>query len=129
MKRLTGFSPLVRYQIEERSNTFCERCGGLAMNGQAHHRRPRGMGSSRNPETNQAGNALWLCTTWDTRAGGDGCHERTEANRAEALQYGWLVSQHRTPVDVPVLRRGIWVLLDNQGGYTTIPEPAGGKVA
>jgi 5-methylcytosine-specific restriction protein A len=129
MRRLTGFSPLVRYQIEERSNTFCERCGCLALNGQAHHRRPRGMGGSRNPETNQAANALWLCTAGDAPIGGNACHEHVESNRAEALKYGWIVAQHRTPAEAPVLRRGFWVLLDNKGDYFPIPEPAGGRVA
>jgi 5-methylcytosine-specific restriction protein A len=127
--RRLGFSPLVRYQIDERSNSFCERCGCLALNGQAHHRRPRGMGGSRNPETNQAGNALWLCTTFDSVDGGDGCHEWVESHRSEALEFGWLVPQHRTPSEVPVLRRGLWVLLSNDGSYLTIPEPAGGRVA
>jgi 5-methylcytosine-specific restriction protein A len=120
VKRLLGFSPLVRYQIAERSNEWCERCGGIALDGQAHHRRPRAMGGSRNPETNQSANALWLCQP---------CHEHVESNRAEALKFGHLVPQSRIPAEVPVLRRGFWVLLDNRGDYLPIPEPAGGKVA
>jgi 5-methylcytosine-specific restriction protein A len=119
VKRL-GFSPLVRYQIAERSNEFCERCGRMALDGQAHHRRPRGMGSTRRTETNQAANALWLCRL---------CHEWVESNRTEALKFGWLIPQLRIPAEVPVLRRGLWCLLDNRGDYVAIPEPAGGRVA
>jgi 5-methylcytosine-specific restriction protein A len=117
--RLTGFSPIVRKQIQDRSEGLCELCGCFEAV-QMHHRRARGMGSTRRPETNQAGNALHICAD---------DHYWVENNRSLSLQRGWLVSQHRTPAEVPVLRRGVWVLLDNHGDYIEIPEPAGGKVA
>lgn len=117
--RLTGFSPLTRKQILDRSGGICE-IRGTAEAEQIHHRRPRGMGSTRRPETNQAANALHACKD---------CHFDAEINRANAKKLGWLVPQHRNPTEVPVLRRGLWVQLFDDGDYIAIPEPAGGKVA
>lgn len=124
-QRLTGFSPIVRRQIFDRSGGNCERCGVLTVgNYNIHHRRPRGAGGSRREDTNQAANGLFLCA---------GCHLWIEVeNRTAAKQLGLLISQHRpgiTPSEVPVLRRGVWCLLDNSGDYYQIPEPAGGRVA
>lgn len=125
--RLTGFSPLVRKQIQDRADGLCERCGHwTGVSGQAHHRRPRGAGGTRNPESNQAANALWLCSSLN---GGQGCHEWVESNRKEALKAGWIIPQSRNPEIVPVLRRGMWVMLLNDGDYIAIPEPATGGVA
>lgn len=117
--RLTGFTPLVRLKIQERSGGLCERCGKNPVE-QHHHRRPRGSGGSRRPETNKAANALGLCMY---------CHADIEDHRSQALKYGWLVPQHRIPSEVPVLRRGLWAMLDDHGDYVSIPEPATGGVA
>lgn len=117
--RLTGFSPLVRHQVNERSGGICERCGNNRAT-QHHHRRGRGMGSTRRPETNLPANALALCAP---------CHSVTESNRTEALKFGYAVPQHRIPQDVPVFRRGMWVMLLNDGDFIAIPEPATGGVA
>lgn len=119
MSRLTGFSPLVRHTINERAQTMCEVCGVFPVQ-QLHHRRARGMGSTRRPETNQAANGLACCLP---------CHRHIEENRKESLSAGWLVSQHRQPADVPVARRGVWVLLADNGDVQPIPEPATGSVA
>lgn len=117
--RLTGFSPHVRYVVSERSQGICEICG-MAPAVQHHHRRCRGMGSTRRPETNLPANSLHLCAE---------DHAFLEVNRKDALEAGWLVSQHRTPALIPVLRRGVWVLLSDLGDVQEIPEPATGSVA
>ncbi len=105
---MTGFSPTVRRIIHERSEFWCERCG-LKRGVQAHHRRPRGMGGTKRPETNQASAGVWLCLE---------CHAAVESNRAAALSEGWLVPQNSDPATVPLLYRGSWVHLDDLGNMT-----------
>lgn len=104
---MTGFSKSVRDTITDRAYGSCERCGLAAPAYQIHHRRPRGMGGSSREDTNTAANALFTCVA---------CHSEIEANRAAALMYGWLVRQGHDPADVPVMVRGVWVMLDDQGG-------------
>lgn len=81
----------VREALAERSQGLCERCGQERAT-QAHHRRPRGMGGSRDAATNVLSNLLHLS---------DECHAYVEANRTQAVVYGWLVKQHMTPASVP----------------------------
>ncbi|WP_237167077.1 hypothetical protein [Mycolicibacterium fortuitum] len=38
-----------------------------------------------------------------------------ESYRAKAFDDGWLVRQSQSPRDIPVYRRGEWVLLDDEG--------------
>lgn len=121
-QRLTGFSPVVRKQIQDRSEGICEVQAVCSWDPaqHRHHRRARGMGSTRRPETNQAANGLDACSA---------CHAHLESHRMEALECGWLVPQVKIPQDVPVLRRGEWVMLFNTGDFIAIPEPSGGRVA
>ncbi|OBK92619.1 hypothetical protein A5646_03320 [Mycobacterium sp. 1245499.0] len=102
---MTGFTPTTRGIIIVRADRICEVCD-LHLGAQAHHRRPRGAGGTKRPESNQPANALWVCND---------CHARIESQRAEALTYGWLVRQTDDPADVPVLYRGFWVWMDNLG--------------
>lgn len=103
---MTGFPKAVRELITRRANGACERCGLSAPAYQIHHRRPRGMGGSTADDTNRPSNALFVCVS---------CHQEIEANRDDALKYGWLVRQGQDPVGVKVLRRGEWVTLANDG--------------
>lgn len=103
---MTGFPRRVRDQIVARANGACERCGVPVNVFQIHHRRPRGMGGSTAEDTNRASNGLCVCVS---------CHGDIEANREDALKYGWLVRQGQDPVAVRVLRRGQWVTLANDG--------------
>lgn len=113
---MTGFSNEVRTQLQERASVDgfvqCEVmavCQGRAASlWQAHHRRPRAAGGSRRPETNQAANGLLVC--------GDD-HRYIESHRETSLANGWLLRQNQNPCEVPVLRRRVWVLLDNSGGF------------
>jgi 5-methylcytosine-specific restriction protein A len=102
---MTGFSPQVRRIIHERAQGFCERCGG-ELGFEIHHRRPRGAGGTRRPESNLPSNGLLLCPK---------SHRRIESHRAEAYEHGWLVRQTDDPATVPLLYRGTWVVLDALG--------------
>ena len=114
MSRPQGFTPATRRLVDERSGGLCERCGNWGQDMQYHHRRARGMGSTKRPESNLPANCLHLDSA---------CHAAIESARAEAYEYGWLVRQHETPEDIPVLRRGVWCLLDNGGGYLRCAAP------
>ena len=103
---MTGFSPKVREQITRRADGLCERCGNPALVVQHHHRRPRGAGGSKASDTNVASNALVACVP---------CHSWIEANRDEALHWGWLVRQGHPPAEVPVWIGWRWVLLKDDG--------------
>lgn len=102
---MTGFSSQVRRIITARADRYCERCGG-DIGWEIHHRRPRGMGGTNRPGTNQPSAGLLLC---------GGCHRRIESHREEAYEHGWLVKQTDNPADVPVLYRGTRVYLDDYG--------------
>ncbi|WP_010540405.1 hypothetical protein [Dietzia alimentaria] len=105
------FSAVVKARVMARSGGFCEvrspHCWDEAT--QLHHRRPRGMGGSRDLRSAGAANALSVCVP---------CHLDVESNRAESLERGWLVRQAADPAQVPLLRYRKWVLLDDQGGIT-----------
>lgn len=119
---MTGFSAKVRRLVGARAMDFndawpvCEvmaECHGRSAVA-VHHRRPRAAGGSRRPETNRAANGLAVC---------DADHAWIESFREQAHRYGWLLRQQQTPSEVPVLRRGVWVLLDDAGGFTPVPAP------
>lgn len=109
---MTGFPTTVRNLVAKRANGFCERCGANTPT-QIHHRRPRGMGGSKHPDTNTAANALAVCLD---------CHNQIESDRKDAARYGWLVSQGRNSAEVPVFRRGQWVVLTDSGAVFVPPE-------
>jgi 5-methylcytosine-specific restriction protein A len=113
---VTAFPDAVRRIVEERSGGLCEGCWFHPAE-QIHHRRPRGMGGSKAPDTNTASNGLALCFP---------CHAWTESKRESAEQFGWLVPQGKSPAEVPVLRHGCdWVLLDDHGNATPCKEQHG----
>lgn len=50
-----------------------------------------------------------------------GCHgERIHQQPAVAYPNGWSVRSGQDPMTVPVLRRGVWVLLDDDGSFEEI---------
>ena len=73
------FTDEVRKQIKERSKERCEVCGALALHPQIHHRRPRGMGGSKDPVTGSAANGIWIHAT---------CHSKIESQRSWAVDLG-----------------------------------------
>lgn len=119
MSRDTGFPADVVELIWERDKGGCARCGrGLiranrGLDWAIHHREPRGRGGAGKRRTwvNLPANGVLLCSA---------CHDWVEANRADAIDTGWLVSAlgRRRPVDVAIqhARHGL-VHLDNQGEW------------
>lgn len=105
---MSGFAPLVRAIIRDRSGNVCEvqvACDG-ARAVQIHHRRGRFMGGSKRPETNLPANALNCCLM---------CHHHISHNQAQGYEKGWLVSQSADPALIPAFYRGEWVKLDQLG--------------
>ena len=98
--------------VHHRSRQRCERCGtASATRWSLHHRKPRGMGGTKDPMINSPANLLLLCGS-----GTEGCHGWVETHRAEAYDSGLLVHRGDDPASVPVkLMRGL-VLLGDGGG-------------
>lgn len=100
------FSQATADKIRQRARGRCEKCGLPCIDGQIHHRRPRGMGGTKRKESGSPSNGVLLHGK---------CHHHIELNRALALKEGWLVPQEIDPATVPVLMWDGWYLLDEQG--------------
>lgn len=96
--------------VRGRSMGVCEICG-IARATNFHHRRPGGMGGSRQPHQQSAANLLHV-----DGSGTTGCHGMIESNRTTAYDNGWLVHRRDDPTTVPVLRGGRRVYLALDGG-------------
>lgn len=110
---VSAFSETVKARVMARSGGYCELCGtGCEEVGEYHHRRNRGSGGSRDPRVGQASNCQLLCPP---------CHSWVTSNTSEARDVGAYVSKFGIPpAEVPVLRYGQWVLLDDQGGVIPV---------
>lgn len=97
----------VRILIGERSSGVCEVCGQERAT-QVHHRRPRGMGGSRDPRIHEPSMLLHV---------GDHCHHHIEHNRGESIAEGWLLTHAG---DRPVRTWIGYLLLDDGGGWTNL---------
>lgn len=116
---MTGPTRRVREDVICRSNGMCERCG-KQLHGQpysVHHRRPRGMGGTVRPESNQPANLLVLCGSATTPGS---CHQWIESRRSEAFEDGLLIRQTDDPSQVPVLLERGWVLLTDDCGFRDV---------
>lgn len=103
---MSGFSPATRKVIHTRANGRCERCTS-SNPAETHHRRPRGMGGSKDLVTNTPANGVLLCSE---------CHRDIESRRTKALQDGWLLRQAHDPRKVPVFYHSAsWRLLTVDG--------------
>lgn len=110
MTKPGAFSVTTRQIILARAGGYCERRGCTAPASNIHHRRARGMGGDRRPETSSASNGVALCGS-----GTQGCHGWVEAHPNEARELGLRVHRNHDPAEIPVyLRRG-WVLLTDDG--------------
>lgn len=106
---------ITRRTVLERDGYACVRCGtyvGPFGDYSIHHRRPRGMGGSKRPDTNQPANLVTLCGSGVT-----GCHGWAESNRDEARALGLLLWQSQTPSAEPVRTHRGLLLLDDKGGW------------
>lgn len=69
-----------------------------------HHRKLRSQGGG-----DEASSTLAVCHL---------CHDYLHKHTGEAYEKGWLVHAWADPLGTPLYRRGEWVMLDNEGGYT-----------
>jgi len=98
--------------VRRRSQNRCERCGtDDALRWSLHHRKPRGMGGSKDPAINSPANIVLLCGSGTT-----GCHGWIESHRAEAYTDGLLVYRIDDPAEMEVRLRYGTVFLDDVGG-------------
>ncbi|AVO21671.1 HNH endonuclease [Mycobacterium phage MooMoo] len=111
--RFTGFPLEVKAIAWSRCGGRCEVCGEATSDLQHHHRRARGMGSTRRPETNLPANCLMVCHL---------DHNRIESHRTLSYNNGWLIRSMHNPMETPVLYRGKWVLLDDDGFVYRLTE-------
>ena len=100
------FTPEIREKIRDRAKWRCERCGNNGPIFQYHHRKPRGMGGSKDRTSGTPANALLLDPA---------CHTYIESNRSESLDNGWLVYQGKDPSATPVRLWIGWALLAVDG--------------
>jgi 5-methylcytosine-specific restriction enzyme A len=115
---VASISAKTSHLLDLRSYGLCEVCGN-AWASNTHHRRPRGMGGSKDPATNSVVNLLRCCGS-----GTVGCHGLIEANREQSYDLGLLV--RRTVSDiaaVPVKLHHGWCLLTQDGLYGAVPPP------
>ena len=109
-----------RNLVAQRSNNNCERCGQQAHT--YHHRLKQGQGGPWTPS-----NILHLCGH-----GTIGCHHWCESRVNDAHAVGFHVRPWEVPGEVPVLRWGVWLLLDDEGGISPVdlnPETSGNFLA
>lgn len=117
-RRPTGPTQETRQLVLSRARYTCEICGASNASN-IHHRRPRGLGGTRDPEINSPANLLAVCGSGTT-----GCHGQVEAYRKIAYELGWLVRWGQDPVWVPFMGPGdTWWYLDREGGKHPAPTP------
>ena len=107
--KATGPDLRTRQAAIDRDQRRCVRCGEPMAH--IHHRRPRGMGGSRDPLTNRAANLVCLCR---------GCHDWIECHRADAYRDGWLVHRWDDPASIPLIVRDSEVYLDDDYQATPV---------
>lgn len=122
-----AFDPIARVLIAAREGGSCFRCGirVVALEESArgyrirpltdysiHHRRARGMGGSRDPETAHPSNGLLLCGSGTT-----GCHGWVESHRGQARADGYLLESWQdprtTPIRLPLSAEWVWLGSDH----------------
>lgn len=102
-------------QIHARSGWACEKCGtNSSIRWSLHHRKPRGMGGTKNKMINSPANLLWLCGS-----GTEGCHGWIESHRTAGYEDGLLLHRNDDPTTIPVVLHYGTVLLDDEGGVQT----------
>lgn len=107
---MTGFPKDVQDIILARSSGMCEVmlpcCTFQAV--EIQHRRARGAGGTRRPETNYPSNGLAVCRP---------CHSFIESHPLVALEKGWRVPQSLSPAQESVVWRQQRLWLDDFGGF------------
>ena len=121
MSARSGFTAEAVAIILTRSGGYCEILteGCTQRANQIHHRRPRGMGGTKRPESNEAANGLATC---------EACHRYCETQAREwARNHGFIVPQGADPASRRVWwrcrwwsNRKEWVWLDNEGNMNDV---------
>lgn len=93
----------VRVVVER--DGVCLRCRRAEIE-QIHHRQPRGLGGTRNPDINSPANLISLCAE---------CHHYIEINRVKSRLAGWLVSHWDDPKEIPISTPSGLVWLTDDG--------------
>lgn len=121
-RRNTGPTTSTRKAVIARANGCCERCGRrITGEYSIHHRKPRGMGGTKDEAVNLPSNLVLLCGSATTP---DGCHTSVEKFRQAALNTGWIVTRTADPAKVPVkFPTGRWYLLNEDGTLTETVRP------
>lgn len=107
-----------RNVVCNRASVYCERCGAhIAVRGLTmHHRVKASQGGPWTPQ-----NIVRLCGHGTTP---DGCHCWVEHNPNDAEVEGFHVRPWVDPATVPILRRGVRVLLDDAGDWVEVEDAA-----
>lgn len=117
------FSVDTVFLIVTRDDHRCAACG-VRVNGErgrdwsVHHRKPRGMGGTKDPAVSSPANGVILCGSGTT-----GCHGEVEANRGNAMVEGFLISRNGVQVPSEVsIEHAVhgYVYLDDDGGYSAV---------
>ena len=113
-RRKTGPDLATVELVRWRDRDTCRRCPRAGE--QIHHRKPRGMGGTRDPRINCPSNLVLLCSA---------DHLWVETHRAQARDEGWLVSQWQDPARVPIVVGGrpTWLAEDGKA----YPEMRGAR--
>lgn len=98
---------------------LCEVCGEVPPTNYQHRKAKAHCTAA---ERWAPSNGLAVCGNGNV----SGCHgERIHQQPSVAYLTGWSVRSCHDPMVVPVLRRGEWVLLDNEGGFEPVDDVAG----
>lgn len=109
----SAFSAETKEAIYRRADGRCDRCGLRVLNGMHfHHRRPRRLGGSVDPQTGLPSNGLLLHPS---------CHDFIESHRKVATQLGFLIGYGVVPTHTPVYLWSGWVYLNDDGTLTRYP--------
>lgn len=120
--RNTGPTASTRKLVKTRARNCCERCGRpITGDYSIHHRKPRGMGGTKNASANLPSNLVLLCGSATTPGG---CHTAVEKFRQAAITTGWIVTRTADPAKVPIkFPSGRWYLLNEDGTVTETVRP------
>ncbi len=108
------FTPAVHQAITQRSGGMCEVCG-LERAWDKHHRHPRKSGGTKRDWIGLPSNALDVCRS---------DHNLIDSRRHLARLFGWLIPEGKDPAECPVMYRGGWAWLTEDGRVEPIEQVA-----
>lgn len=108
------FTPEVHQTVTARSGGMCEVCGAERI-WDLHHRHPRKSGGTKRAWIGLASNCLGVCRS---------DHNLIESRRILARLLGWLVPEGFDPAACPVMYRGGWAWLTEDGCVEYIEKVA-----